>query len=140
MAMKTNTLEQDKKKLQELLLEQQKLEPARKKYYELSIESCKLADSIREREKQELRWALIRKTDYEEPEYPDMGVQGCNGSAVFGDEKTAKELVTLLRDRTYYYGYLLEWSGPGRYTVVPSYKHDHDNEVIYTATFQKEGE
>lgn len=113
----------------------EELRPAKEEYMRIWHEVYKLRD---EKKKQD-GLNLIEKTKYIEPEYPDMGVSERNGSARFESEEQATQLQKVLASGSYYFGYEIDWSGPGNYVVVPSYSYDHDNEVIYTATFERLG-
>lgn len=67
-----------------------------------------------------------------------MGYAGRNGSAEFTSQEQAEALTKALSaEASYYYVYILEWSGSGKYSVVPDYKYDHDGQTIYTANFVK---
>lgn len=112
---------------------------ARDAYYKASFERDRLTKEEQGYQKNIKYNKITTDTWYQEPEYPDMGVAGQNGSAVFKTEEQAKELVSVLNERSsYYYVYKMNtWEGPGNYDVIPSYNLDHDGEIVYTATFKK---
>jgi hypothetical protein len=132
------TREELKAKIDTISFQMAELEPARNKYQELSFERGKLQEEYNEKTYRYDLLVLKMKTKYHEPEYPYMGGVAENGSANFDNQEDAEKLVKLLRQRSYTYGYLLVWDGPGEYVVEPDYKYDHDGDVIYTATFKKE--
>jgi hypothetical protein len=132
------SLESIKARIDSLTSEMQELEPARAKYYEISGRVYELKKELDLRSKAHAKSTVIYNTSYQEPEYPEMGTPGRNGSANFETEELANELIKALVWTNYYHGYRLEWSGPGAYVVEPSYEYDHDHEIIYTATFKKE--
>lgn len=59
-----------------------------------------------------------------------------NGSATFTNKKQTEDLCINL-SHSYYYAYIVEWSGEGKYDLIPTYSPDHDNELIYTGEFTK---
>ena len=123
--------------LNKLKEEIERLRPQYERYMELSSTYSKEMEDERERTKRARLFHLEYKCKYEHPTYPDMGVEGSEGSAQFENKEEADELLSLLRNQSYYYGYWIKWEGPGEYRVEPSYKHDHDKEVVYMATFKK---
>lgn len=128
----------DKDKLKALEAELSKLSEIKDRYYIVLNEASKLREKVNLAERHNNVHRLSLKCNYIEPVYPDMGVTGENGSALFINKEDAELLVKyLLQASSYYNSYKLEWSEPGEYAVIPSYRRDHDNEVIYTATFVK---
>lgn len=90
---------------------------------------------------------LLVDAQYQEPVYPEISYEdgdayevdsGTNGSCVLKSEPEAKDLIARLVSQNYYYGHDFKWQGAGLYTIVPSWKYDHDGEVIYTATYKRE--
>lgn len=86
---------------------------------------------------------LINKTSYEEPIYPSFDYEKelmiddlVSGSCVFTEELEAKELIAHLVNQSYCYGHYFTWAGPGVYEIVPSWKYDHDHEIIYSAHYK----
>jgi hypothetical protein len=114
----------------------EKLLPAVSKYNELNRRRSVLTQQKSKDDAEALYDKLISATMYTEPTYPAMGEAGAPGYAYFASEEQAKELVKVLTT-SYYYAYVVVWGGPGDYRVDPTYKYDHDSEVIYTATFVK---
>lgn len=92
---------------------------------------------LKARAKEELE-NLLSKTNYQEPQYPDMGIEGINGSCTFESQEQAELLIKTLVNQSYYYGHKLKWTGPGEYTIKPDYSYDHDGEVVYMANYLKE--
>lgn len=130
-----------KKDTKWLRAREKELEPLREEYYLISH----ILDDRHKEEEQKKKWArrhkLVAQTDFVECDYPYMGSVADNGRATFKSRKQAEDLVDSLREGSgYMYGYWLEWSGKGEYIVEPSYSHDHDGDVIYTATFKKSDE
>jgi len=81
---------------------------------------------------------LCRLAEFVEPEYPSMGYPSENGYARFKCRDIADDLIeALIKNSSYFYAHVLEWEGRGYYDVVPTWKDDHDGQVIYTATFKK---
>jgi len=126
-----------KEKIDKLTAKMDVLESARKTYYELSFERDRLNEEYREKLYKHDLFVLKIKTKYKEPTYPEMGSLSENGSASFDNKEEADKLVKMLREKSYTYGYVLVWDGPGEYVIEPSYKYDHDNDIIYTATFKR---
>jgi hypothetical protein len=120
--------EQDKKDWTDLL------SAIQKKSYDLGNVLEKRAKELKSKRLQE----LLKKTGYVEPEYPTMGVSGSDGVCVFSNEDEAKELIEILIWQSYTYAHDLHWTGPGTYQIIPEYKYDHDNDLIYTAVYKKE--
>jgi len=82
---------------------------------------------------------LESQLDWEECEYPYMGSASENGSANLKSEEQTERLIEL--KKTYDYHYVLEWSGPGLYKMIPSWKHGRGSnfdDILYTATLVKE--
>ena len=129
------TLKEDKDEFDKIKKEMERLEPMRAKYYELSHKAEKLYREIQRVEQQGQLGRLKAETGYQSPIFPEMGVAAENGSATFESKKQAEQLCDLLTTG-YYYHFTIEWSGMGDYIAVPSYHHDHDNEVINTCTFR----
>lgn len=124
-----------KTKLKELLKEQKQYVKARDKYYNLNHKIDKLKSTIT----REGLWNELEKigdeTNYTECDYPYMGGAGCNGEATL---EQANNLIDVLRKNGgYTLGYLLEWDGSGKYTIIPSYSYDHDGDIVYLATFKR---
>lgn len=90
---------------------------------------------------------LQKLTNYEEPVYPEISYEsgdaeevseGENGSCILESPAVAEELINILVSQSYYYGHNFKWQGPGKYRIIPTWSWDHDGEVIYTATYEKE--
>ena len=121
----------------ERMLEEMK--PVVDEYYALQRKYHKKKKIFEEMKKQENLSTLIKECKYRECEYPDMGYSAEDGEATFESKNQGESLIRALRAKaSYYYAYVLEWNGVGKYKVVPSWKYDHDSEVVYTATFVKD--
>lgn len=123
-------------KLKAMQDEMLRLHPAIDRYYEI----CAMAQELKEKlrlESIKFRYSNLQsETEYEECEYPAMGVSPVDGCATFSSKVQAESLTEILNERTDYYRvYCLKWDGPGRYRQVPSYRVDHDGENIYMANF-----
>lgn len=92
---------------------------------------------LREKQAHDRLQFLLQETEYQDPEYPDMGIAGTDGYCLFTSEAQAVELTQALKHQSYYYAHDLKYSGPGKYKIEPSWDRDHDNEIIYTATYIK---
>lgn len=134
-----NRLAQLQKQINRLTEDVDGLKPAYERYKEAS---SKLNDLKKEYSRIYLTErfnTLLQETEYREPDYPSVGQVASNGYALLSSKEQAEELQNHLRSNgSYYYGYKIEWAGPGPYKVVPSYKYDHDGEIIYSATFIKD--
>ena len=133
------SLKEDKEKLEGMIKEREKYAKAKDKYFEVTFAIEKLEKSVREREREESLRRIKRETAYIECEYPEMGVPGSNGSALFTSKHMADLLIDSLRSNAWGYGhfYDLEWDGVGRYDVIPSHDRDRDGDDTYTATFKR---
>lgn len=82
---------------------------------------------------------LLRETDWEECGYPDLGESGWDGSARLKSKEQIEKLIEL--KKSYEYHYMVEWDGPGKYKMAPSWQHGYGsnyNDILYTATLTKE--
>ena len=121
----------------ERILEEMK--PVVDEYYALYNKYSEKKKVFEKMKKQETLSTLIKECKFRECEYPSMGYSAEDGEATFESKNQAESLIRALRaDASYYYAYILEWSGVGKYKVVPDWKYDHDSEVVYTAKFIKE--
>jgi hypothetical protein len=135
--MKSKSIQELETEMAEIVSQMGELKTAVDRYHTLSHKHSALSKEHKTKAyNAELR-RLEFTTNYTPPKYPEMGVEGELGSATFKNEEDAKKLVDLLRQPSYYHGYKLVWDGPGDYNVEPDYKHDHDGEVIWLATFKK---
>ena len=117
------------------------MKPIVDEYYEIQREYNQKMKTFEQNKKREELLQLKIECQFEECEYPSMGVSGFNGEANFKTKEQADNLINALRNNAnYYHAYILKWSGPGKYLVVPDWKYDHDSEVVYTAQFIKEKE
>lgn len=124
--------------MHQLKAEMEKLELGRARYYELSRLTYDLQKKLDEKEKILTLRRLSQQTSFEECQYPSMGEVGYEGVAYFLTEQVANDLIKALRtDSSYYYAYVLEWNGAGKYRVLPEFRIDHDREIVYTARFVK---
>jgi len=136
---KNKKLSEKREELKRLEAERDTYEEARSKYYQLTDKIYKLAEHIKEQENSNSLGNLSFRANYVACEYPRMGHSGENGSAEFDTQDLADKLIAILNNTSsYYYAHKVVWSGPGKYIVKPSYKYDHDHEIIYTATFEKD--
>lgn len=134
-------LKADKANLRKYDRELDKLKSTVDKYYKILQKANKLRESIKDRERNQVFLKLVAETSYVEPSYPSMGEEGVSGVATLKTEEQAQKLIKLLASTAgYYYGYSLDWNGPGKYDVIPSWRYDHDGDVIYTGTFKKQEE
>lgn len=135
--MSTKELEE---KALEIRKEMASLEEAKNRYFDLSTQAYKLEKEIRLTTNSKQLFKLILATGYIEPTYPAMGHELEDGYAHFDSQGQAEDLIAALRKNNnyYIYGYVLKWSGEGKYKVEPTYHYDHDGEIIFTATFIKE--
>jgi len=118
--------------------EMDELKPMMSRYYEASHEYYELCKRRDEQKKWADRNRLSIMCQYQEPEYPYVGQSGEDGSAYFHNQQDAEDLIKALRaSSSYGKGYVLKWSEPGRYVVEPSYRYDHDRDMVYTATFRR---
>lgn len=125
--------------LKDLERQMEDLKPVVDEYYTLQREYNIKKKKYEKQKKMEEFFRLKRETKYVECTYPEMGTESSNGSAYFKNENEANNLLTALRhNSSYYYAYILEWSGKGDYIVEPDWKYDHDGEIVYTATIKKE--
>lgn len=132
------TLEQLKLELSSVENEMDKYKEGYFKYRKFADEYTSVKKAISEIELNNKKNDIILATDFQECTYPGMGRLGENGSCYLINEEVGKTLVNILKERSYTYGYVLKYSGPGEYIVEPSYSHDHDRDIIYTATIKKE--
>lgn len=124
--------------LEELRAEMESLRPSYDRFREVSEMYRSLVKASEKRAKLLTLNRICSECCYVDPQYPSIGYPGSDGSAIFQNKDQADVLVRVLcSNSTYYHGYILEWDGPGVYAVVPSYRHDHDGDVVYTATFVK---
>ena len=129
-------------KMEKLREERDSLKKSYDRYFQVSSELQKLSEKQAQEEKRSKYYSIARKCRYVEAENPRMGSPGENGFAFFESKADADDFIEALRKFNDWYGqgYVLEWSGPGEYTVEPSYKYDCDGDVVYTATFKKDEE
>ena len=117
----------------------EELQPVVDEYYEIQRKYNIKKSAFDKIKKGERLSNAKRECSFVDCTYPDMGCEAENGSATFSSKHQAETLINALRDNSnYYYAYLLEWQGVGKYKVVPQWKYDHDNEIVYTARFIKE--
>lgn len=136
--MRNEELETKRKRVQELEVIMDETKIAYGKYLEATFERGRLAEQIREEERRRELSNIQWRTKYREPEYPSVGYSSRNGYCHLQDKEQAEKLLNCLRSNTgYHHAYILEWTEPGHYNVVPDYKHDHDNDLIYTATIER---
>lgn len=90
---------------------------------------------------------LESETNWEECEYPSMGVAAENGSVEFKDKEQADKFFELLQKiHAGYtvgdsYWFELDWDGPGEYNVIPEWSSDYrDNSISYSTTITKKEE
>jgi len=125
--------------LKKIYHDMDELKPYKDMYYELFHEADELAKDITNLEQTSRLGKLSERTQYRECSYPTIGLAGEDGSAVFEDHDTAEALLDALRARSnYYFGFSLEWDGPGEYKIVPTFGHDRDGETVYTTIFMKD--
>lgn len=142
---KSNDKDPSKMTIEELQLEYdeksklyEELKPIVDQYYAASHRMEYLGEQLQRIKKRSTLSLITKKTNFVECSYPSMGVSGSNGSAVFEDEESAKQLVaSLASTSSYYYAYELKWTGPGSYIAKSSYKTDHDGDTVYTCTFNR---
>jgi hypothetical protein len=115
------------------------LKPIVDEYYKIQRDYNLKKKEYDKQKKWENLVKLKRETSYVECTYPEMGTESSNGSVFFEDDQQANNLLNALRSNaSYYYAYIIEWSGKGKYIVEPDWKYDHDGEIVYTATIKKD--
>ena len=129
-------IEERQLKIKELQKEVEALKVVADRYNVLIYQLRKLEREEQAYQSNALKTKLLADTQFTEPTYPSIGCCEENGFATFESEDQAKTLIDVLK--SYYYGYVLKWSGRGRYLAIPSYRSDHDGDTVYTCTFEKE--
>lgn len=127
-------------KIEELKKQKLNLKAAYDLYNLVDRDLSNLNRRLKEQKEYEEYHKIIKDCEYRGPEYARMGSSPENGYAYFKSQEQAKLLVKTLAhgyERSYAFGYELEWEGPGPYKVEPSWSYDHDRDVVYTATFKK---
>lgn len=127
------------KELEELNNRIAELKPAHDEYCKLRGQVMTIERDNYEKQIKNNLNKLIFRTEFREPEWPDVGVPSESGFAYFKTEEDATELVKALNIKSSYGKHYMmdKWYGSGGYRCVPTHRYDHDGDLCYTGTFEK---
>lgn len=115
------------------------LAAARDEYYSLSSKRDALSKALEKDKKREREKFLVERLKFVDCQFPDVGVEGRDGSCYIEEEADIKELCKILSSYSYYNAYFLkEWQGKGKYKIIPEYRYDHDGEQVNSGIIIKE--